>query len=73
MPSTDEVTQLLNNQFTVLQYLEGQVEFYKVSLLLLTLINVKSIRVNLVIILMGMFRMEVLYGTMSWQLKYTVL
>lgn len=73
MPSTDEVTQLLNNQFTVLQYLEGQVEFYKVSLLLLTLINVKSIIVNLVIILMGMFRMEVLYGTMTWQLKYTVL
>lgn len=32
LPSTDEVTQLLNNQFTVLQYLEGQVEFYKDAL-----------------------------------------
>lgn len=32
LPNTDEVTQLLNNQFTVLQYLEGQVEFYKDAL-----------------------------------------
>lgn len=53
MPNTDEVTQLLNNQFTVLQYLEGQVEFYKVRLLLLTLINVKLMRVNCIIVLMG--------------------
>ena len=29
-PDTSEVTQLLDNQFTVLQHLEGQVEFYKV-------------------------------------------
>lgn len=29
-PDTSEVTQLLENQFTVLQHLEGQVEFYKV-------------------------------------------
>lgn len=32
IPSTSEVTQLLDNQFAVLQHLEGQVEFYKVSL-----------------------------------------
>ena len=33
IPSTIiEVTQLLDNQFAVLQHLEGQVEFYKVSL-----------------------------------------
>ena len=31
IPSTSEVTQLLDNQFAVLQHLEGQVEFYKVS------------------------------------------
>ncbi|XP_066026078.1 serologically defined colon cancer antigen 8 homolog [Pocillopora verrucosa] len=32
LPNTDEVTQLLNNQFIVLQYLEDQVEFYKDAL-----------------------------------------
>lgn len=31
IPSTSEVTQLLDNQFAVLQHVEGQVEFYKVS------------------------------------------
>lgn len=31
-PDTSEVTQLLENQFTVLQHLEGQVEFYKDAL-----------------------------------------
>lgn len=62
MPNTDEVTQLLNNQFTVLQYLEGQVEFYKVRLLLLTLINVKLMRVNCIIVLMG----EVQNGSVVW-------
>ena len=62
MPNTDEVTQLLNNQFTVLQYLEGQVEFYKVRLLLLTLINVKLMRVNSIIVLMG----EVQNGSVVW-------
>ena len=29
-PDTSEVTQLLDNHFTILQHLEGQVEFYKV-------------------------------------------
>lgn len=62
MPNTDEVTQLLNNQFTVLQYLEGQVEFYKVRLLLLTLINVKLTRVNCIIVLME----EVQNGSVVW-------
>ncbi|KAM7443717.1 centrosome cycle [Porites harrisoni] len=32
IPSTSEVTQLLDNQFAVLQHLEGQVEFYKDAL-----------------------------------------
>lgn len=62
MPNTDEVTQLLNNQFTVLQYLEGQVEFYKVRLLLLTFINVKLMKVNCIVVLMG----EVQNGSVVW-------
>ncbi|XP_068681443.1 serologically defined colon cancer antigen 8 homolog [Montipora foliosa] len=32
LPDTREVTELLDNQFTILQYLEGQVEFYKDAL-----------------------------------------
>ena len=32
VPDINEVTHLLDNQFAVLQHLEGQVEFYKVSL-----------------------------------------
>ena len=31
VPDTNEVTHLLDNQFAILQHLEGQVEFYKVS------------------------------------------
>lgn len=31
LPSTDEVTNLLDNQFALFQHLEGQVDFYKVS------------------------------------------
>ncbi|KAL9953421.1 hypothetical protein ACROYT_G040840 [Oculina patagonica] len=32
LPNADEVTHLLNNQFAILQHLEGQVEFYKDAL-----------------------------------------
>ena len=30
LPTTDEVTHLLDNQYAIFQHLEGQVEFYKV-------------------------------------------
>lgn len=30
-PDTSEVTHLLDNQFAILEHLEGQVEFYKVG------------------------------------------
>ena len=35
LPDTSEVTHLLDNQFEILQHLEGQVEFYKVCLIII--------------------------------------